>query len=150
MIETGEQIDWGLPMVLDKHCIGGIPGNRTTMVVVPIVAREILESGLAWNKFLKIAKRQGPIKELEVAPFSHRIKSPKSGTVRSIHNQKMAQAARLAGAPADSKAGAYLHAKAGEKVRKGETLFEVFAETVAELQFAVRYVAENRDIVIVR
>ena len=25
-------------MVADKHCIGGIPGNRTTMIVVPIVA----------------------------------------------------------------------------------------------------------------
>ncbi|MCE9625167.1 MAG: thymidine phosphorylase family protein [Deltaproteobacteria bacterium] len=38
MIETGELIDWGLPLVLDKHCIGGIPGNRTTMIIVPIVA----------------------------------------------------------------------------------------------------------------
>jgi len=38
MIETGEIIDWKLPLVLDKHCIGGIPGNRTTMIVVPIVA----------------------------------------------------------------------------------------------------------------
>jgi thymidine phosphorylase len=25
-------------MVVDKHCIGGIPGNRTSMIVVPIVA----------------------------------------------------------------------------------------------------------------
>jgi len=24
--------------VVDKHCIGGIPGNRTSMLVVPIVA----------------------------------------------------------------------------------------------------------------
>ena len=26
------------PLVVDKHCIGGIPGNRTSMLVVPIVA----------------------------------------------------------------------------------------------------------------
>ena len=26
------------PIVVDKHCIGGIPGNRTSMIVVPIVA----------------------------------------------------------------------------------------------------------------
>lgn len=25
-------------IIVDKHCIGGIPGNRTTMVVIPIVA----------------------------------------------------------------------------------------------------------------
>jgi thymidine phosphorylase len=38
MIETGERLDWGEPLVVDKHCIGGIPGNRTTMLIVPIVA----------------------------------------------------------------------------------------------------------------
>ncbi|ATX79984.1 thymidine phosphorylase [Mariprofundus aestuarium] len=38
MVETGEKLDWGEPLVADKHCIGGIPGNRTTMLVVPIVA----------------------------------------------------------------------------------------------------------------
>ena len=29
---------WDTPIVVDKHCIGGIPGNRTSMIVVPIVA----------------------------------------------------------------------------------------------------------------
>ena len=24
--------------IADKHCIGGVPGNRTTMIVVPILA----------------------------------------------------------------------------------------------------------------
>ncbi len=38
MVEQGQLIDWGKEMVVDKHCIGGIPGNRTTMVVVPIIA----------------------------------------------------------------------------------------------------------------
>ncbi len=38
MVETGDRLSWDQPMVVDKHCIGGVPGNRTTMVVVPIVA----------------------------------------------------------------------------------------------------------------
>lgn len=38
MIESGEQLDWQESLVADKHCIGGIPGNRTSMLVVPIVA----------------------------------------------------------------------------------------------------------------
>jgi len=38
MVNTGDRIDWGEKRVTDKHCIGGIPGNRTTMLVVPIVA----------------------------------------------------------------------------------------------------------------
>jgi thymidine phosphorylase len=38
MVEVGERMDWGPGQVLDKHCVGGLPGNRTTMIVVPIVA----------------------------------------------------------------------------------------------------------------
>ena len=38
MADSGERIDWREPLVADKHCIGGIPGNRTSMLVVPIVA----------------------------------------------------------------------------------------------------------------
>ena len=32
------RIDWGAPMVVDKHSLGGIPGSRITLIVVPIVA----------------------------------------------------------------------------------------------------------------
>jgi thymidine phosphorylase len=38
MVESGERLDWHEPLVADKHCIGGIPGNRTSMIIVPIVA----------------------------------------------------------------------------------------------------------------
>lgn len=38
MIATGQRLDWGERLVVDKHCIGGIPGNRTSMLVIPIVA----------------------------------------------------------------------------------------------------------------
>ncbi|MGR9086063.1 MAG: thymidine phosphorylase family protein [Gammaproteobacteria bacterium] len=38
MLNSGDRIDWEEPLVADKHCIGGIPGNRTSMLVVPIVA----------------------------------------------------------------------------------------------------------------
>ena len=38
MAQAGTQIRWNSPVVVDKHCIGGIPGNRTSMIVVPLVA----------------------------------------------------------------------------------------------------------------
>lgn len=38
MVDAGERITWAPGFVMDKHCVGGLPGNRTTMVVVPIVA----------------------------------------------------------------------------------------------------------------
>lgn len=38
MLDTGSRLNWNEPLVADKHCIGGIPGNRTSMLIVPIVA----------------------------------------------------------------------------------------------------------------
>ncbi len=38
MSQVGRRLDWHEYPVVDKHCIGGIPGNRTSMLVVPIVA----------------------------------------------------------------------------------------------------------------
>jgi thymidine phosphorylase len=38
MVESGERLTWQSPVVVDKHCVGGLPGNRTTLIVVPIVA----------------------------------------------------------------------------------------------------------------
>jgi thymidine phosphorylase len=38
MATAGTQLKWPSPIIVDKHCIGGIPGNRTSMIVVPIVA----------------------------------------------------------------------------------------------------------------
>ncbi len=38
MINAGNKLNWGKDVIADKHCIGGLPGNRTTLIVVPIVA----------------------------------------------------------------------------------------------------------------
>ncbi len=38
MAAVGNRLTWDVSPVVDKHCIGGIPGNRTSMIVVPIVA----------------------------------------------------------------------------------------------------------------
>jgi thymidine phosphorylase len=38
MVASGRKFGWHEPLVIDKHCIGGLPGNRTSMLVVPIVA----------------------------------------------------------------------------------------------------------------
>ena len=38
MVQTGDQLTWDKKIIADKHSIGGVPGTRTTMIVVPIVA----------------------------------------------------------------------------------------------------------------
>ncbi len=38
MVLSGEQLKFDKGPIVDKHSIGGIPGNRVTMIIVPIVA----------------------------------------------------------------------------------------------------------------
>jgi thymidine phosphorylase len=36
MIAAGARLEWGRTPVVDKHCVGGLPGNRTTPIVVAV------------------------------------------------------------------------------------------------------------------
>ena len=38
MVATGETLSFGEAPILDKHSIGGIPGDKTSILVVPIIA----------------------------------------------------------------------------------------------------------------
>jgi AMP phosphorylase len=38
IVDRGYRIKLDRKVVLDKHCAGGVPGNRTTMIIVPIIA----------------------------------------------------------------------------------------------------------------
>ncbi|MFI4936924.1 MAG: thymidine phosphorylase family protein [Candidatus Berkiellales bacterium] len=38
MIRSGQQLQWPSKFAVDKHCVGGLPGNRTTLILVPIIA----------------------------------------------------------------------------------------------------------------
>lgn len=38
MVAAGDRLKWPSDIVVDKHCVGGLPGNRTTPIIVSIVA----------------------------------------------------------------------------------------------------------------
>jgi thymidine phosphorylase len=38
MVEVGDRLTWPSGVIVDKHCAGGLPGNRTSPIVVAIVA----------------------------------------------------------------------------------------------------------------
>jgi thymidine phosphorylase len=38
MVDVGDKLKWQKPMIVDKHCVGGLAGNRTTPIIVAIVA----------------------------------------------------------------------------------------------------------------
>ncbi|AOP35447.1 thymidine phosphorylase [Leptospira tipperaryensis] len=111
------------------------------------LAREILESGKAWNKFESICNAQGGIKEPRVAEFHLDILSEKKGVVSEIDNRRIAKIARLAGAPSSPSAGVYFLAPIGRKVEKDELLYTIHAESIGELEYASDYLRTQRDIV---
>jgi thymidine phosphorylase len=38
MVNAGQRMQWQHRIIADKHCVGGLPGNRTTPIVVSIIA----------------------------------------------------------------------------------------------------------------
>jgi thymidine phosphorylase len=38
MVAAGARLSWGDRTVVDKHSIGGIPGNRTSLIIAPVIA----------------------------------------------------------------------------------------------------------------
>ncbi|MDY6789286.1 MAG: AMP phosphorylase [Candidatus Nanohaloarchaea archaeon] len=38
MVEVGEKMEWDEEIRADKHSIGGVPGNRVTPIIIPVIA----------------------------------------------------------------------------------------------------------------
>ncbi|MHA2094205.1 MAG: thymidine phosphorylase, partial [Candidatus Hodarchaeales archaeon] len=38
MAHSGQIVNWGETVIFDKHSLGGVPGNKVTLLVVPIIA----------------------------------------------------------------------------------------------------------------
>ncbi len=38
MVDVGDRLSWGKDAIVDKHSVGGLPGNRTTPIIVSVAA----------------------------------------------------------------------------------------------------------------
>jgi thymidine phosphorylase len=83
MVAAGRRLDWHEKPVVDKHCIGGVPGNRTSILVVPIVAahgmlipktssRAITSPAGTADTMACLADVELPFEQLEVIVQQHR------------------------------------------------------------------------------
>ena len=113
------------------------------------IARDILESGRAYEKMHEIIKAQGE-REIDLQPgeLCYQVCAERDGVVISIDNFQMSKVARLAGAPMDKKAGVDLLKKLGDKVKKGETLYQIYAEFPADFNFSTNLAQQNSGYVI--
>ncbi len=104
------------------------------------LAAEALNSGKAYEKFKEIIKAQsGKIVELELGKFKKNILASRNGKIKFIDNKKINSLARSAGCPVDKFAGVYLYVHLGDRVKKGDKLMTVYAESKSRLNMAIKF-----------
>ena len=106
------------------------------------IALKQIDSGAAWKKMQEIIEAQDGDpdirpEELQPGKYSETIVAEKAGVVRHISNHGIAALARTAGAPFAKGAGVYIHVSRGEKVKKGDPLITVYAESPKLLKDAL-------------
>jgi putative thymidine phosphorylase len=117
------------------------------------MAKEILESGKAFAKMKEIINAQGLVcddpAKIQLSKCSFDIKARCSGVVKLIDNEAITKIARVAGAPLAHCAGLYLYSHVGDKVKKGDRLFTVYALCNEKLQYA-RDICKDLEAFIIR
>jgi thymidine phosphorylase len=107
-------------------------------------AVELLDSGRAAAKLERIIAAQGRAPHASaLGSLTREILAPADGHVSAIDCQRIAQIARLSGAPNDKGAGIDLLKKVGDPVEAGEPLYRIHACLEADLRFAVQAAGED-------
>ncbi len=106
------------------------------------IARDILESGKAYEKMKDIIRMQGgnpniTPEKIKLGKCVYSFKAKKSGKISMLNNYAFSKIARIAGAPVDKSAGIYLMKHVRDSVKKGETVFEIYADSDEKLRYAV-------------
>ncbi|MDR2698351.1 MAG: AMP phosphorylase [Candidatus Methanoplasma sp.] len=112
-------------------------------------AREILDSGAAMKKFREIISAQKgnyDIRSDDLVPgeFVADITSVKSGYVHAISNKELVAIAMAAGSPSDKGAGILLMKKKGQRVEKGDVLFQIYGDNKAKVDRARELAAKYK------
>jgi thymidine phosphorylase len=103
------------------------------------IAQQALDSGRAERAFEAILDAQGRRELPDEAPYRDTLCAGQDGRVRAIDCLEVARIAKLAGSPANPAAGVRILRGIGEVVRRGDALFELHAQSRAQLGFARDY-----------
>lgn len=107
-----------------------------------MMAEEAVTTGRAWKKMQQIIKAQGgkasvDSEDLTLGAIRHRFHAPYSGKIVAVDDSMVDDIARTLGAPHEKPAGIYINKMLGQKVRKGERLFTLYAENQDRINLAL-------------
>jgi AMP phosphorylase len=110
-------------------------------------ALEILKSGKAFEKFKEIIKEQGGrIEEIKLSKHSKNIFVKRSCKIKDVDISEINSLARVAGCPADKYAGLHIYFKRFQKIKKGQKIVTLYAESEARLKEAIKYYEKVKPI----
>jgi thymidine phosphorylase len=108
-----------------------------------LLARKILDSGKAFEKFKEIIHTQrGKVPTIEeinskLGKIKKEILAEKNSTIKEIDNKKINKIASISGSPMDKGAGISLNKHVGDKIKKGEKLLTIYSESKIRLNNAL-------------
>lgn len=113
------------------------------------LARKSLVSGSAYKKFSEIIRAQkGKVRKISPAKLKKEIIAQKSGKVKLIDNKKINRTARIAGCPADKRAGLLIDVSVGNQIKKGERLLTIYSESKYRMAQALKYFRSEKPILL--
>jgi AMP phosphorylase len=115
------------------------------------LSMDTIKNGKAFKKFEEIVHAQGGAKKLKVDDLpvgKHKteIYCPLDGRVDYVSNRRIAAIARAAGAPKMQGSGVILKCENGDRVKKGQVLFEIYSDSETQLTYALKVAEELHPI----
>lgn len=114
------------------------------------MAKEILESGIAYKKYMQIRSKQGQKELPQLADHCFEVKALKSGIITNIHSQKLVKVCNALGTPMDVRAGIYLNYHLNDKVKKGDVLYKMYSSNNTRLESAKNKMKEGFDFITIQ
>jgi len=141
--------------VLEKACL--LSGELLELVGKAkngegyLLAKEIVTSGKALEKFQEIIKAQGGTilrsEDVPKAKFIQKIYSSQAGDVNNFDVSKITHLAKLLGAPKDIEAGVVLFCQVGDSVQVNDAILEFHANTEEKISRAIEYLKDNNPVI---
>ncbi|MCL5018207.1 MAG: thymidine phosphorylase [Candidatus Pacearchaeota archaeon] len=111
------------------------------------LATQILKCGKAFAKFREIIEAQkGSLNHLKPAKFKHEITAKRNTEITEVDNKKINSLGRITGCPIDKSAGLYIHKHVGGKLKSGEKILTIYAESKSRLRDALKFYNEQKPI----